>query len=142
MWPYLEQFALDAGAEITKELGGHKPDLIIGNYSDGNLVATLLAYHQNVTQCTIAHALEKTKYANADIHWCGLSSITSSRALIVAWHRSGAARTDANVYWQSTSLSVTSHRHLSAKFWPEGIQTLSARLTWALLTVQPSSHVS
>ncbi|CAL5226213.1 g9052 [Coccomyxa viridis] len=69
VWPYLEQFALDAGAEITKELGGHKPDLIIGNYSDGNLVATLLAYHQNVTQCTIAHALEKTKYANADIHW-------------------------------------------------------------------------
>lgn len=70
VWPYLEQFALDAGGEITKELGGHKPDLIIGNYSDGNLVATLLAYHQNVTQCTIAHALEKTKYANADIHWC------------------------------------------------------------------------
>ena len=74
VWPYLEQFALDAGAEITKELGGHKPDLIIGNYSDGNLVATLLAYHQNVTQCTIAHALEKTKYANADIHWCALTS--------------------------------------------------------------------
>ena len=53
MWPYLEQFALEAGGEIRKELGGHKPDLIIGNYSDGNLVATLLAYYMNVTQCTI-----------------------------------------------------------------------------------------
>ncbi len=72
MWPYLEQFALEAGGNIRKELGGHKPDLIIGNYSDGNLVATLLAYHLNVTQCTIAHALEKTKYANADIHWYGI----------------------------------------------------------------------
>ena len=53
VWPYLEQFALEAGGEIRKELGGHKPDLIIGNYSDGNLVATLLAYYMNVTQCTI-----------------------------------------------------------------------------------------
>ena len=53
MWPYLEQFALEAGSEIRKELGGQKPDLIIGNYSDGNLVATLLAYYMNVTQCTI-----------------------------------------------------------------------------------------
>ena len=53
MWPYLEQFALEAGGEIRKELGGEKPDLIIGNYSDGNLVATLLAYYLNVTQCTI-----------------------------------------------------------------------------------------
>ena len=82
VWPYLEQFALDAGIEITKELGGHKPDLIIGNYSDGNLVATLLAYHQNVTQCTIAHALEKTKYANADIHWC---APTSQSDTIILW---------------------------------------------------------
>lgn len=57
VWPYLERFATEAGGEVIKELGGHKPDLIIGNYSDGNLVATLLAYYLNVTQCTIAHAL-------------------------------------------------------------------------------------
>ena len=31
--------------------------------SDGNLVATLMAHRMNVTQCTIAHALEKTKCA-------------------------------------------------------------------------------
>ena len=43
------------------QLGG-KPDLIIGNYSDGNLVSSLLSHHLNTTQCTIAHALEKTKY--------------------------------------------------------------------------------
>jgi sucrose synthase len=46
-----------------------KPDLIIGNYSDGNLVATLLAHKLGVTQCTIAHALEKTKYPSSDLYW-------------------------------------------------------------------------
>lgn len=29
--------------------------------SDGNLVATLMSHRMNVTQCNIAHALEKTK---------------------------------------------------------------------------------
>jgi hypothetical protein len=48
---------------------GGKPDLIIGNYSDGNLVASLLAHRMFVTQCNIAHALEKTKYQDADIKW-------------------------------------------------------------------------
>ena len=48
---------------------GQKPDLIIGNYSDGNLVASLLAHRMFVTQCNIAHALEKTKYQDADIKW-------------------------------------------------------------------------
>ena len=46
---------------LPSQLGG-KPDLIIGNYSDGNLVSSLLSHHLNTTQCTIAHALEKTKY--------------------------------------------------------------------------------
>ncbi|KAJ0676723.1 putative sucrose synthase [Helianthus annuus] len=46
-----------------------KPDLIIGNYSEGNLVASLLAHKLGVTQCTIAHALEKTKYPDSDIYW-------------------------------------------------------------------------
>ena len=46
-----------------------------GNYSDGNLVATLLSHYLNVTQCTIAHALEKTKYEDADIYWCGHPSL-------------------------------------------------------------------
>ncbi|XP_008245454.2 PREDICTED: sucrose synthase 2-like [Prunus mume] len=41
VWPYLETFAEDASNEIAAELQG-VPDLIIGNYSDGNLVATLL----------------------------------------------------------------------------------------------------
>lgn len=39
----------DAAGEIAAELQG-VPDLIIGNYSDGNLVASLLAYKMGVTQ--------------------------------------------------------------------------------------------
>uniref|UniRef100_A0A0A0KTD0 Sucrose synthase n=1 Tax=Cucumis sativus TaxID=3659 RepID=A0A0A0KTD0_CUCSA len=68
VWPYLETFAEDAASEIIAELQGI-PDFIIGNYSDGNLVASLLAYKMGVTQCTIAHALEKTKYPESDIYW-------------------------------------------------------------------------
>jgi len=68
IWPYLEAFALEAEGALKAELGG-KPDLIIGNYSDGNLVASLLSRRMGVTQCNIAHALEKTKYRNSDLHW-------------------------------------------------------------------------
>jgi sucrose synthase len=68
VWPYLEQFTIDATKEVLAELGG-KPDFVVGNYSDGNLVATLMCHRLNVTQCTIAHALEKTKYQDADIYW-------------------------------------------------------------------------
>lgn len=68
IWPYLERFAQEAGPEVVAELNG-RPDLIIGNYSDGNLVASLLARHMGVTQCNIAHALEKTKYLLSDLYW-------------------------------------------------------------------------
>jgi sucrose synthase len=68
VWPYLETYTEDVATEIAKELQG-KPDLIIGNYSDGNIVASLLAHKLGVTQCTIAHALEKTKYPGSDIYW-------------------------------------------------------------------------
>lgn len=68
LWPYVERYTLDVQREILAELG-QKPDLIIGNYSDGNLVASLLAHRMFVTQCNIAHALEKTKYQDADIKW-------------------------------------------------------------------------
>ncbi|XP_010535796.1 PREDICTED: sucrose synthase 4 [Tarenaya hassleriana] len=71
VWPYLETYTEDVALEISKELQG-KPDLIIGNYSDGNLVASLLAHKLGVTQCTIAHALEKTKYPDSDIYWKNL----------------------------------------------------------------------
>ncbi len=68
IWPYLERYALDAERELLAELGG-RPDLIVGNYSDGNLVATLMAQRLGVTQCNIAHALEKTKYLYSDLYW-------------------------------------------------------------------------
>ncbi len=68
IWPYLESFSNEVEKEVLAELGG-RPDLIVGNYSDGNLVATLLAQRLRVTQCNIAHALEKTKYLMSDLYW-------------------------------------------------------------------------
>jgi sucrose synthase len=69
VWPYLERYAIDAERELLAELGGIRPDFVIGNYSDGNLVASILAHRLGVTQCNIAHALEKTKYLFSDLHW-------------------------------------------------------------------------
>lgn len=68
IWPYLENFADDAYRELLAEFG-EKPDLIIGNYSDGDLVATLLSKKFGVTQCNIAHALEKCKYLFSGLYW-------------------------------------------------------------------------
>jgi sucrose synthase len=68
VWPYLEDFARNAEREALAELGG-RPDLIIGNYSDGNLVASLLSQRLGITQCNIAHAFEKTKYLHSDLYW-------------------------------------------------------------------------
>jgi sucrose synthase len=68
IWPYLERYAHESEREIYRELEG-RPDLIIGNYSDGNLVASLLSQRMQVTQCNIAHALEKTKYLYSDLYW-------------------------------------------------------------------------
>jgi len=67
-WPYLESFAIDSERELLAEFQG-KPDLIVGNYSDGNLVAFLLARRMKVTQCNIAHALEKSKYLFSNLYW-------------------------------------------------------------------------
>lgn len=68
IWPYLETYAIDAQKELLAEFKG-KPDLIVGNYSDGNLVAFLLARQLKVTHCTIAHALEKSKYLFSNLYW-------------------------------------------------------------------------
>lgn len=73
VWPYLERFAEDCYHELLGELDG-SPDLIIGNYSDGNMVATLLSRRFRVTQCSIAHALEKTKYEHSDLQWARTES--------------------------------------------------------------------
>ena len=68
LWSYLDRFATDAREEIQAELSG-RPDLIVGNYSDGNLVATMLAKSMGVIQCNVAHALEKSKYLFSDLYW-------------------------------------------------------------------------
>lgn len=67
-WPYLETYALDAEKELLAEFQG-RPDLIVGNYTDGNLVAFLLARRLKVTQCNVAHALEKSKYLFSNLYW-------------------------------------------------------------------------
>ncbi|KAG2252979.1 hypothetical protein Bca52824_083115 [Brassica carinata] len=68
IYPYLERFTQDATTKILQRFEC-KPDLIIGNYTDGNLVASLMATKLGVTQGTIAHALEKTKYEDSDAKW-------------------------------------------------------------------------
>ncbi len=68
VWPFLERFSRDVEREALAEVGG-RPDLIIGNYSDGNLVASLLGQRLGVTHATIAHALEKTKYLFSALYW-------------------------------------------------------------------------
>ncbi|KAK2421618.1 sucrose synthase [Trifolium repens] len=68
IYPYLERFAQDSTTKILELMDG-KPDLIIGNYTDGNLVSSLMASKLGVTQATIAHALEKTKYEDSDAKW-------------------------------------------------------------------------
>lgn len=68
IWPYLEEFAEDSYKKILEEFGT-RPDLIIGNYSDGNLVATILSKKFGVTQCNVAHALEKSKYLYSALYW-------------------------------------------------------------------------
>ena len=68
MWPYLEDFAEDSYRALLAEFG-ERPDLVIGNYSDGNMVATLLSRKFKVTQCNIAHALEKCKYLFSGLYW-------------------------------------------------------------------------
>ncbi|KAJ1410169.1 Sucrose synthase [Sesbania bispinosa] len=50
-----------------------RPDLIIGNYTNGNLVASFMVSKLGITQRllenqgTIAHALEK--YEDSDVKW-------------------------------------------------------------------------
>ncbi|MGA7936479.1 MAG: sucrose synthase, partial [Kovacikia sp.] len=68
IWPYLEFFAQDAETELVKHFGGN-PSLIIGNYSDGNLVAFLLARRLQVMHCGIAHSLEKPKHLFSNLYW-------------------------------------------------------------------------
>ncbi|MGK7943935.1 MAG: sucrose synthase [Microcystaceae cyanobacterium] len=73
IWPYLETYVVDAETELLAELQG-RPDLIIGNYSDGNLVAFLLSRRLDVTQFIIAHALEKSKYLFSNLYWQDLEN--------------------------------------------------------------------
>lgn len=71
IWPYLECFVEDAHKELLAEFS-ERPDFIIGNYSDGNMAAFMLARKFGVTQCNVAHALEKSKYLYSGLYWKNL----------------------------------------------------------------------
>jgi len=67
-WPCLERFADELKQECMA-LFGSAPDQVIGHYSDGNLVASLLARDLNSMQCNIAHTLEQSRYQFSDVNW-------------------------------------------------------------------------
>ncbi len=73
LWPYVESFADESCRVVVTELMG-KPDFVIGHYTDGNLVAHLLADRLGSTHCACVHALEKTKYLLSDAHWADLEN--------------------------------------------------------------------
>ncbi len=74
VWPYLQRFAQEAFAEIKAEFGGTAPDLVVGNYSDGNMVAAVMGREWNVPVAVVAHALEKNKYLLSDLYWKDLEA--------------------------------------------------------------------
>lgn len=71
IWPHLERFAIESINVVTREFMA-MPELIVGHYSDGNLVAQLMADALGVTHCACVHALEKTKYLFSDLRWAEL----------------------------------------------------------------------
>ncbi len=73
IWPYLEGFTLEAKDAVLVEFMAI-PDLIVGHYSDGNLVAHRLADDLDTTHCAAVHALEKTKYLMSDMHWADMEN--------------------------------------------------------------------
>jgi len=117
VWPYLERFTQEVEKEVLAELST-RPDLVIGNYSDGNLVATLLSRRLgDVTQCTIAHALEKSKYPLSDLYWrqsedeyhfsvqitADLISMASADFIITSTYQEIAGREDSAGQYESFS---------------------------------------
>lgn len=103
VWPYLDQYAVDAEEEIRREFSG-RPDLIVGNYSDGNLVATRLSRSMRVTQCNIAHALEKSKYLFSDLYW---GNFESNYHFSIQFMADLIAMNSANFIISSTAQEIT-----------------------------------
>jgi len=66
VWPYLRRFTTEAQNAIAEYLQSHglgsAPDLILGHYADGNLVALWLGETFGCLQGFVPHAFEKTKY--------------------------------------------------------------------------------
>lgn len=73
--------------------------------SDGNLVATLMSQRMNITQCTIAHALEKTKYEDAG-KWWSAGGIRSLQG-VAGCGSCGGSATHCSTYTRSSTPSHT-----------------------------------
>jgi len=73
IWPYIEQFSDEARDRVLSEFMG-RPHLVVGHYTDGNLVGHLLAEEFGVTHCAAVHALEKTKYLFSDMRWADMET--------------------------------------------------------------------
>ena len=119
IWPYLEEFAEDSDVAVQAEFQG-RPDLIIGNYYNGNLVAYLLAKKFNVTQCCIAHALEKSKYlfsGSSGNNWRVTTTfLCSSLQILIAMNSSDFQITSTFQEIAGTENSVgqyESHKHFT-----------------------------
>ncbi|KAJ0974325.1 hypothetical protein J5N97_016290 [Dioscorea zingiberensis] len=68
VWSWLESFAEERATELKEEWQAI-PDLILGNYNEGNLVASLLALKLVVNQHATAHDLQQKKHSNSDMNW-------------------------------------------------------------------------
>ncbi|GAB4280210.1 MAG: sucrose synthase [Oscillatoriaceae cyanobacterium] len=74
IWPYLETFAIDAEAILIDAFEGN-PHLMLGNYSDGNLVAFLLSRRFHIPYGSIAHVLEKPRHLFSNLYWQDLEEV-------------------------------------------------------------------
>lgn len=65
-----------------------KPDLIIGNYTDGNLAATLMANKLGITQVSLLVAFFAISVFDCNIIICTNSKWSESRQLLhMLWRR-------------------------------------------------------
>ena len=94
----------DVANEIAGELHA-KPDLIIGNYSDGNLVASLLAHKLGVTQVSQSSDFPFSFSSSSDRLNCSQFRIFSAPLLMLLRKPSILARISTG---RSLMISTTS----------------------------------
>ncbi|KAH1265927.1 Sucrose synthase 2 [Glycine max] len=86
VWTYLETYVEAVASEIVAELQGH-PTSIIGNYSDGNLVASLLAYKMGNRLIALHSSIEKLLFDPEQTNECVGSLKDKSKPVIFSMAR-------------------------------------------------------